>query len=368
MKDITKNSPESVKKPVILVAPLDWGLGHATRCIPLIKTLISLDYEVIIAAEGAQASLLRQEFPGLKHAYLRGYSLEYAGSYWQTLLIIILQIPKILISIKRENRWLNTFLKQNPVNAVISDNRYGLHHADTSCIFITHQLTIKGISKGIGERLLQRINYHFINRFTECWVPDYAGKHNLAGELSHPLKMPAIPVKYIGPLTRFASAENVVVNHLLIILSGPEPQRTILEDILLGELESFDGSVTLVRGLPGSNEELKSLGNLRIFNHLPSQELNDLINTSEIILSRSGYSTIMDMMALNKKCIFIPTPGQTEQIYLAEYLSSKRHCLSYHQHGFSLRRAIKDLSATTLLPFQQQLQEGLETLLRGLRR
>ena len=266
---------------------------------------------------------------------------------------------------------MRRFLKENKVNITISDNRYGFHNPSVKAIFITHQLYIKTAFGSTVESLLQRLNYHFIERFSECWVPDYAGEENLAGLLSHPAKLPSLPVKYIGPLTRCYKKETAVKNELLILLSGPEPQRTLLENILLQQLKDYRAPVLFIRGLPGdihsaaesSVERLcgdittsaspqmspdeggdsaaAASNQLRFYNHLPSEELNDAMNASRLIIARSGYSTVMDAMQLGKRCIFIPTPGQSEQLYLANYLAQKKCCIFYEQHNFSLPKALE---------------------------
>jgi uncharacterized protein (TIGR00661 family) len=353
MKEIIKNSAGLHKKQVALIAPLDWGLGHATRCIPLIKRLSEQGFMVIIAAEGPQKVLLQQEFPDLTFADLPGYRLHYGRSARQTVFRLFLQIPKILISINREKRWLSRFLKKNQVTITISDNRYGFRHPSVKAIFITHQLYIKTPFGASAERFLQKLNYHFIEKFSECWVPDYRSENNLAGILSHPAKLPATSVTYIEPLTRCYKKEMAIQNELLIVLSGPEPQRTLLENLLLHELKDYHNPVMFVRGLPGvapaespsgdvcgdiglltssqslpkgtlRKETINSFNQIRFYNHLPSGELNDAINAAKLIIARSGYSTVMDIMQLDKPCVFIPTPGQSEQLYLAEYLAQKK--------------------------------------------
>lgn len=362
MKEIIKNSAGILESPIALVAPLDWGLGHATRCIPLIKQLQNQDFRVIIAAEGRQKAILEQEFPDLRFVDLPGYRLRYGRSGWQTVLRLFFQIPKILTSINRERRWLRHFLKENRVDLTVSDNRYGFRHPSLKAVFITHQLYIKTPFGAAAERLLQRLNYYFIKKFTECWVPDYPGHDSLAGILSHPAKLPALPVMYIGPLTRCYKKDIPVKNELLILLSGPEPQRTLLENILLRELRDYHEPVLFIRGLPGERNRApspqqqntsaetsyvttaafpKTFNQVRFHNHLPSEEMNDAMNASRMIIARNGYSTVMDTLPLNKPCIFIPTPGQSEQLYLAEYLAAKQKCIFYHQTNFSLQKALE---------------------------
>ena len=329
-------------KPRILVAPLDWGLGHTTRCIPIIKELLEQDCEVWLAGEGAQEILLKKEFSHLEFLSLPGYRIRYARSAIGLLQNIFFQTPKVLRAIKKENEWLNEKMEQYNFDAVISDNRYGFYHKSTPCIFITHQLTIKSPLGKWSEKILQKRNYRYINHFAECWVPDEEGKNNLAGELSHPQKKPRIPIKYLGILSRFNShSPNVSNGHLLIILSGPEPQRTILENIIVKQIAHYNGTATVLRGLPASTSLIPSTNSLLFYNHLPADELNQEMQKAEFVIARCGYSTVMDLMRIQKKSILIPTPGQTEQEYLGRYLSKKQFTISIEQKGFSLENALE---------------------------
>ncbi|MBC8034819.1 MAG: glycosyltransferase [Chitinophagaceae bacterium] len=275
-------------------------------------------------------------------------------------------MPKILTAIKREKAWLHSFLAKNQVDGIISDNRYGLFHSHIPSAIITHQLLVKSFWKGIGERWMQRLHYRFIGRFKACWVPDYAGIPNLAGKLSHPLQLPSIPVSYTGPLTRFKAVQVNSVTNVLIILSGPEPQRTILEKMLLADLQEFNEPAIIVRGLPGQLQPIQGFNKVTIYNHLKAEELNEIVNSAQIVISRSGYSTVMDLMTLQKRCIFIPTPGQTEQLYLARYLASGNHCVFYSQGKFSLQKALDEIRNRTLTPFEAAAGNGYEKLLRDL--
>jgi hypothetical protein len=233
-------------------------------------------------------------------------------------------------------------VKQYHFDAVISDNRYGLYHSDIPCIFITHQLLIKSSAGKWTEKILQKRNYKYIDRFKECWVPDIEGNDNLAGDLSHPKKTPSIPIRYIGWLSRFSKIPlgDGGKDHLVIILSGPEPQRTILENKIIKDIGHYNGTAVIVRGLPGSASLIPSTNMLHFYNHLPAKELNEEMMKAEYIISRSGYSTVMDVMTLQKKSILIPTPGQTEQEYLGECLVKKKMVLSVLQKKFSLNSAL----------------------------
>lgn len=335
----------SPMNPKILVAPLDWGLGHATRCIPVIQSLLRQSCTVFLAGEGSTKSLLQKEFPQLKFLPLEGYRITYTKNKLTLPFSIAAQVPKVISAIKKEQHWLQNIIEKYAIDAVISDNRYGLHHPSIPCVFITHQLTIKTALGKWADAFLQNINYRYINKFSSCWIPDAPDENNLAGDLSHPKKNPFALLQYIGPLSRFVSSTVEKNKHILILLSGPEPQRSILESLLLNQLKKFEQPVVFVKGLPGRDEEIKAPGNVTIYNHLPAKELEEKISEASFIISRSGYSTVMDLMALQKKSILIATPGQPEQEYLSKHLMKNNFALCIAQKKFVLKTAL-DLAAT----------------------
>lgn len=370
-QQLTENYHPASKKPRLLVAPLDWGLGHATRCIPVIKELLVQDCEVWIASQGPQKRLLELEFPGLSFLDLEGYGIRYARSGASLSLKILGQGRKILKAIRHENAWLKQIVRENPFDAVISDNRYGLYHPDIPSIFMTHQLLIKTPLGKWSERILQKKNYHYINRFKECWIPDHPGKNNLAGDLSHPQHLPAIPIRYVGPLSRFHQQDlDPTRNHLVVILSGPEPQRTILENKVLKEIVNFPGTAAIIRGLPGFKSIIPSTDSLRFYNHMETAQLNEEIMKAGLVLCRSGYSTIMDLAHLQKRSVLLATPGQTEQEYLANYLADKKLACAITPKKFSLSKAIEKANTFSYQPFPEtdgtQLKRIVSEFLKSL--
>jgi uncharacterized protein (TIGR00661 family) len=325
----------------ILVVPLDWGLGHATRCIPIIKELINNGSEVLIGAEGPQKSLLLKEFPQLPFFPVPVYNMWYSRSKKFFTLTILFQFPKLFLTIYKERRWLKKIVRKEKIDAVISDNRFGLYHTTIPVVYITHQLLIK-TGNPFTEKITQQLHYRFIKKYTACWVPDIKEEPSLAGELSHPYILPPT-VKYLGCLSRFEKIPGLEKKYdLLILLSGPEPQRTIFENLLFKQLPSFEGKVLFVRGLP-ANQKLnhEQTENIQIVNHLPSNELNIAIQQTELVISRSGYTTVMDLVKLQKKAILVATPGQTEQEYLAKHLMEQKLFYCVGQDSFLLNDSIK---------------------------
>lgn len=317
--------------PSVVVAPLDWGLGHATRCIPLIKSLLDAGCSVTVACNETARSLFSQEFPNLQFLPLRGYNIRYASSKRLFAFKILQQIPKILFSIWYEHRWLQKAVKQYHFDVVISDNRYGFYCKNKPSFFITHQLFIQTSFVWLSKRL-QKMNYRFINRFRECWVPDFSGESNVAGILSHPKELPSVPVHYLGLLSRFTGKKVAKTNFKwLFMVSGPEPQRTLFETLCCKAIEQLNDEVLLIRGLPQSDEPLYVAKHCTVSNHLPTNRLQQAFEQSEYIVSRAGYTTIMEIVSMQKKSLLIPTPGQTEQEYLAKHLLKQHWCYTCEQ-------------------------------------
>lgn len=357
----------NIVKKRVLVVPLDWGLGHATRCIPVINEFLTQEFEVLIAAEREIAALLAKEFPLIKILPLQGYRILYSKNKTLFFIKMFSQFPKILAAIKNEKKWLNDAIKKNNIDIVVADNRYGLHNKNCYCIFITHQLFIKTGNR-FTEWLAQKINYKYINNFNECWVPDVEGKNNLAGKLSHSFTKLLIPVKYIGILSRFVNTPTIKSIDLLILLSGPEPQRTIFENKLLEQLKTTTLKTVFVRGLPlAKNKIIYENERVEIKNHLPAIDLNKLILSAKTVVARSGYSTIMDIAQLQTAAILIPTPGQTEQEYLAKYLAEKNYCISTVQKNFNLQINLKKISTTTLKKFPESIKGILQKEVNALK-
>ena len=356
-----KNIKHDVKSLRVLVAPLDWGLGHATRCIPIIKELIRLDCTVLIAGDGPIITLLKKEFPATVFLRCKGYKISYSRNKRWLLLKIFWQLPKILFAVYREHNWLKKVISEQSIDAIISDNRLGMFAEKIPSIYITHQLFIR-TGNWITERIAQKIHYYFIKKYNGCWVPD-SENNGLAGMLSHPKKHPR-NIVFIGPLTRLKLVQNFESSYdVLILLSGPEPQRTIFENQLLEQLENFSGRVLLARGMPFEKKNIE-LNNqsVKVVNHLTAEELNIIMALSNMVIARCGYTTIMDLAALRKRAILIPTPGQTEQEYLAKYLLKKQFFLTALQEGFSITELLRTSAGFKYAPIDISFDEYKKTI------
>lgn len=322
----------------VLVSPLDWGLGHATRVIPLIRALLEEGCAVTLAASDASTSLLRAEFPNLVVLDIPGYRISYPQKGSQFFRKMAFQLPRILWAILREHLWLRAAMRAHRWDVVLSDNRYGLFHARAHTVILTHQVRIR-TGRRLADALLRPLLWRMLSCFDAVWVPDMPDEPNLAGDLCHG-PMPA-QVCHIGPLSRFANAGTFGATRLLLLLSGPEPQRTIFESILRRELAGFAGEAVVVRGLPGSDRRQTDGNGVEWIDHLPARELQELVSGAGLVICRSGYSTVMDLMRLGRPAVLVPTPGQGEQEYLARHLSASGLFPSLSQEAFTIPKALR---------------------------
>lgn len=297
----------------ILIAPLNWGLGHATRCIPIIKALQENNYIPIIASDGVALELLRKEFPYIKTLELPSYQIEYAKNGKNFKWKLIKNLPKMIRAIWKEKRTTKEWIDKYEIDGILSDNRLGVFDKKTPSVFITHQLNVM---TGNTSWLSSKIHQNIIKKHRICWVPDVAGTPNLSGELGH-LKTTNLKLNYIGPLSRIQKKEVEKKYDLMVILSGPEPQRTYLEEKLKTEVQNYTGKVIFIKGVIEKEQKKQENDNITFYNFMNSRQLEQTFNESDLVLCRSGYTTIMDLAKLGKKAFFIPTPGQYEQEYLA---------------------------------------------------
>jgi uncharacterized protein (TIGR00661 family) len=299
------------------LSPIDWGLGHASRCVPLIHDL-SKNNKVIIGVTVLNRFFFDNYFPELQKEELPSYHISYS-KFLPLWMKLGFQWPFIKSTIRKEMRLLTGIIEKHKVDLVISDSRYGLSNKHVHSIFITHQVQLR---TPVFSAWADRVNKKYIHHFNELWVPDYEDQsRRLSGELSN-AKDIKIPVKYIGPLSALKPNVTGVKQKIdsLILLSGVEPQRSILEEKLIKRFEGTNEKVVVVRGTHKKNQESRTRSSLQIIDMLMGNELTELIVNAETVICRSGYSTLMDLHLLNKtKLLLIPTPGQSEQEYLADH-------------------------------------------------
>jgi hypothetical protein len=323
----------------ILVAPLNWGLGHASRCVPLISQWLEEGHEVVLGGDGESLTLLRQHFPQLRYIPLAPLRLRYSKGK-QQVWAILKHMPCLLLWAFKDHLLLRAVLRTEFFDRVVSDNRFGLYNKITECIYITHQLHIF-LPKGWrwAEHIASLLHARIYARYNKVWVPDYAERvHSLAGELSHTDNNATTPaIEFIGPLSRFSS--DYIQKHsqavqpdntytIVAVLSGLEPQRTLLERELMSRYQGAEERVLIVQGLVNRPNTRIKHANITTVPHMSDRDLASALRGAKHIIARSGYSTIMDLHALGllktkgqpiKTSIeLIPTPGQPEQEYLAQ--------------------------------------------------
>lgn len=312
------------------MAPLNWGLGHATRCIPVINALIDEGFEPVIASDGEALLLLKKEFPTLKSYELSGYHIKYASSALFFRSKLLFQTPHILRTISAEKKETEQIIKDQDICGIISDSRWGVRNDKIPSVFITHQVNVLS---GFTTGFTSRIHKKYIQKFDECWVPDNAGSPNLCGKMGH-LNDSGLNLKYLGILSRFTRQDLQVIYDYTVIISGPEPQRSLLENLLMKEFRNRDSKILLVRGLVEKEQQCIEEGNLTIWNYLTSAQLERALNKSSMVICRPGYTSLMDLAILQKKVFLIPTPGQFEQEYLFKKLHREKLIAGCRQKDF----------------------------------
>ncbi len=288
-----------------------------------------MNYNIIIGSGEEHISLIKNELPGLSYISFPGFKPGYSR-FLPQYISLLLKTPVLLYHIILEHFRLKRIIRELAVDIVISDNRFGLWNNKITSVYVTHMPLIPfpkllKFMEPLGV-LMHRI---IIKKYSLCFVPDLPGELNLSGRLSHGISLPD-NLRYIGILSRFEHSDQSIIDNTLefrhntVILSGPEPQREILKQKLVALLRDKEPMTIMLEGKPGKTERIERTGNISFYNHLPARRMKAMITGAENIITRSGYTSIMELVSLNCTALLIPTPGQTEQEYLAEYLSGMR--------------------------------------------
>ncbi len=357
------------KSQNILICPLQWGLGHAGRMIPLARILREMNNVIYIGAGEELLPFFRSELHDFTFINFRGFNTGYS-KYLPQYLLLLLKTPSLIYNSVLEHIRLKRIIRDNAIDVVISDNRFGLWSKDIKSVYVTHMPLIPfprtfRFLEFIGVFLHRMV----IKKYSLCLIPDLPGELNFSGRLSHSLKLPS-NTRYIGILSRFADTGLPVLRdpftgrHITIILSGPEPQRSLLRQKLIEELKFREISMVILEGRPDLTDEPVRSENIISFNHLPASQMKDVLVRSNGIITRSGYTTIMELISLGCNALLIPTPGQTEQEYLADYLTNKGLFTTIRQKHINRGISIlvnKPLPADEIL---RQSRELLESALK----
>ncbi len=323
---------------------MGWGLGHATRSIPIINYLSQKNH-IILASNGLSKVLLKNEFPQLECINFPDYAIKYPKNKHFLLLSIIFQIPSIIKKLFIEYKLTNRIVINNDIDIVISDCRYGAFSKKVPSYFITHQLRFQlPLLFKFLEPLGEYLNLFMFQFYDNIIIPDIKNFPNLTGDLSHKgMVSKSSKLKYLGPFCNISKLSVIEDIDFLISISGPEVQRTLFEQILINQIDSLPGKKVIVLGKPDSLIKYK-YKDTEIYNNVSRKKQNELLNRAKFVICRSGYTTVMELIALNKTALMIPTPGQTEQEYLATYYKKTGLFYIAEQKKLNISNEIKKIS------------------------
>ncbi len=329
----------------IFVSPLSWGLGHATRDIPIIRELLKHNHKITIASSGPALTLLQKEFPECTFMHFPDYPTPYTKSRFFVVKFTT-SIPIMLRAIRMEEKTARRFFKEKKYDLIISDNRFGVYSPDIPSFFISHQLRFSAPKiVSFAEEWAQTFNSHFHEKFTRVIVPDNSPDTvSLSGKLSRNTRQATLKrIYYAGILSSIRKLDVEEDIDFLISVSGPEPQRTMLEEVIMKQVQTLPGKKMVLLGRPAENFEYKMDNLTTVKSYAGREEMSVLMNRAKFIISRSGYTTVMEIAELGKKrCLFIPTPGQTEQEYLSQYYQDKGWFYSKSQYCLDIVRDVEE--------------------------
>jgi uncharacterized protein (TIGR00661 family) len=323
----------------VFIAPLNWGLGHATRNLPLIRKFMANNYKIYIAASGRSKELLMKEVPDCIFIDYPEYPIKYPRSRFFVTRFMLIIFPQMLIAMWKEKKKLIKLNEQYHFDLIISDNRFSLALKGVPSYLISHQLRYKlpwPIRK--MEWLPEFFNYLHFRKYDKIIIPDSNERQSLTGELSHNLRyIPNDKLFYAGILADLPEENNTEEQTIdyFIIVSGPEPQRTKLENIIFQQVGNLKGKIIVALGIPEKNYKIR-MGDAVFHTYMSRQEISYYLRKARFIISRPGYTTVMEMIELKKRGLFIPTPGQIEQEYLAAYFMENGWCYAASQYGLNI--------------------------------
>jgi len=307
--------PNAIQQKRILISPLNWGLGHVARCIPLINTFLENGNTVFAAVSAEQGDILRAYFPSIELVNHEGYPFVFHGK-GNFSLDLARQFKRLNKRLLDEQEQTEHLVKELAIDVVISDHRYGFRSKQVSSIFLTHQLNLP---LRWYEGWVQKMHEKLLRNFDEIWIPDTKDS-SLAGDLSRNTK--GFNCSYIGALSRFQlnpiSVDKTI--DTVIIASGPQ---VYAEQFIREQTKnSQDSENTLVIAAP---DVLKNFGELTIpmLSSSDWKSCDVQIGKAKKVISRCGYSTLMDLSILKIPFSLTPTPGQREQEYLYRFWASK---------------------------------------------
>ena len=349
----------------IIYALCSWGLGHATRSLPVIRKLIQEKNDLTIISNGRSLELLKKELgENIKYYDIPDYPMLVSKNSRQFMAKSVVYWPSFIAKMESGLQALKKILDKDKTDCIISDARYDMYNRNIPSYFISHQIRIMNpLRIKMFEKGSETFNLFFFKRFREVIVPDYKD-NNLSGELSHNLnKIDEKKLHYVGVLSDFKKKETKKDIDYLISISGPEPQRTMLEEKLISQVESLDGNIIVTLGKTESNKKINKK-NIETYSFLSKEKREDFLNRSKLVISRSGYSTILDLAVVGTKALMIPTPGQIEQEYLGKYHNKKKTFYSINQSKINLEKDVEIAKKTTGIKRKCDVNKSVENILK----
>ena len=326
----------------VLFGVCSWGLGHAVRDLPFIKKMLQAGHSVTVIGKGRSLKLIKDEL-GDECFYheVPDYTPVYSEKNFSVPKFVA-RLPAYLSEIAKEHERTKQLVNSNGYDRIISDSRFGVYHPEIPSFFIFHQLRfIPPVRIEVFERVTEGFNYLFRKNFCKFLVPDWE-KNGLSGDLSHNLRyFKKGMVEYLGPVCDLKKRDLPEDIDYFISISGPEPQRTILERKIMDQIFTLKGKIVVTLGKPEEKRE-KTYSNIKVFSYLDREKQEEMMNRSRLVITRPGYTTIMELAALGKKALLIPTPGQTEQVYLANYHKEKGNFYSVSQEKLNLATDVEE--------------------------
>lgn len=348
----------------IIYGVCSWGLGHATRSLPVIRKLIEEDNELTIISNDRSLELLKKELgEEIDYFDIQDYPMLLSENSRQFMAKSIVYWPSFIARMESGLQSLKKILENKKYDRIISDGRYDIYSRKIPSFFISHQMRIMNpLRIKMFERGSEIFNLFFFKRFAGVIVPDYK-EDSLSGELSHNLgRIDENKLHYVGALSDFKKKNAKKDIDYLISISGPEPQRTMLEEIILKQVEGLDGNIVITLGKSENFEKFVNK-NVETRSFLTKEEREDYLNRAELIVSRSGYSTIMDLAVIGKKALMIPTPGQIEQEYLGYYHNNMGTFYSVNQNRIDVVKDSKIAKKTTGIKRKCDVNKTVENII-----
>jgi len=348
----------------IIYAVCSWGLGHATRSLPVIRKLKEEDNDLTIISNGRSLDLLKKEIGDIAKYYdIPDYPMLLSENSRQFMAKSVIYWPSFIARMESGLQALNKILKKRKYDRIISDARYDMYSRKIPSFFITHQIRIMNpLRISIFERGSETFNLFFFKRFCGVIVPDFE-KDDLSGELSHNLnKIDEKKLHYVGVLSDFKKKKKKKDIDYMISISGPEPQRTILEKKIITKIKDLSGKIIITLGKTESIRKF-SKKNIETYSFLSKEKREDFLNRTKLVISRSGYSTILDLGVIGTKALMIPTPGQVEQEYLGKYHNKKGTFYSVNQENINLLKDIENAKKTTGITRKCDVDKSVEKII-----